>query len=112
MLRQGGFKAVVWTDVFQMSIMLAGFLAVIVQSVRLQGGVSVIFNNSADGGRLNLWEWVNAFYSVQVKITPFFTKNENVTTAKPWIRLHYTITVQNKQYIKQHKIGQCFIIKK
>lgn len=56
MLRQGGFKAVVWTDVFQMSIMLAGFLAVIVQSVRLQGGVSVIFNNSADGGRLNLWE--------------------------------------------------------
>ncbi|XP_017349538.2 sodium-coupled monocarboxylate transporter 1 [Ictalurus punctatus] len=53
----GGFKAVVWTDVFQMSIMLAGFLAVIVQSVRLQGGVSVIFNNSADGGRLNLWDF-------------------------------------------------------
>lgn len=56
MLRQGGFKAVVWTDVFQMIIMLAGFLAVIVQSVLLQGGVSVIFNISADGGRLNLWE--------------------------------------------------------
>ncbi|XP_053506352.1 sodium-coupled monocarboxylate transporter 1 isoform X2 [Ictalurus furcatus] len=53
----GGFKAVVWTDVFQMSIMLAGFLAVIVQSVRLQGGVSVILNDSADGGRLNLWDF-------------------------------------------------------
>ncbi|XP_026779617.3 sodium-coupled monocarboxylate transporter 1 isoform X2 [Pangasianodon hypophthalmus] len=53
----GGFKAVVWTDVFQMIIMLAGFLAVIVQSVLLQGGVSVIFNNSADGGRLNLWDF-------------------------------------------------------
>lgn len=56
MLRQGGLKAVVWTDVFQVIIMLAGFLAVIVQSVLLQGGVSVIFNDSADGGRLNMWE--------------------------------------------------------
>ncbi|XP_027007609.2 sodium-coupled monocarboxylate transporter 1 isoform X1 [Tachysurus fulvidraco] len=53
----GGLKAVVWTDVFQMIIMLAGFLAVIVQSVLLQGGVSVIFKDSADGGRLNIWDF-------------------------------------------------------
>ncbi|KAM9467819.1 sodium-coupled monocarboxylate transporter 1 [Clarias gariepinus] len=53
----GGFKAVVWTDVFQMIIMLAGFLAIIIQSVLLQGGVSVIFKDSADGGRLNLWDF-------------------------------------------------------
>ncbi|KAK3544817.1 hypothetical protein QTP86_027494, partial [Hemibagrus guttatus] len=53
----GGLKAVVWTDVFQVIIMLAGFLAVIVQSVLLQGGVSVIFNDSADGGRLNMWDF-------------------------------------------------------
>lgn len=56
MLWQGGFKAVVWTDVFQMIMMLTGFLAIIVQSVRLQGGVSVIFTDSAQGGRLDLWE--------------------------------------------------------
>ncbi|KAB5542256.1 hypothetical protein PHYPO_G00089500 [Pangasianodon hypophthalmus] len=49
----GGFKAVVWTDVFQMIIMLVH----VGQSVFLQGGVSVIFNNSADGGRLNLWDF-------------------------------------------------------
>ncbi|TSK13226.1 Sodium-coupled monocarboxylate transporter 1 [Bagarius yarrelli] len=53
----GGLKAVVWTDVFQVIIMLAGFLAVIVQSVLLQGGVSVIFNDSVQGGRLNLWDF-------------------------------------------------------
>ncbi|KAI5094076.1 sodium-coupled monocarboxylate transporter 1, partial [Silurus meridionalis] len=53
----GGFKAVVWTDVFQMIIILAGFLAVIIQSVLLRGGVSVIFKDSADGGRLNLWDF-------------------------------------------------------
>ncbi|XP_076861034.1 sodium-coupled monocarboxylate transporter 1 isoform X2 [Brachyhypopomus gauderio] len=53
----GGLKAVVWTDVFQVVIMVAGFLAVIIQSVLLQGGVSVIISDSAQGGRLNLWDF-------------------------------------------------------
>uniref|UniRef100_A0A8B9RMJ2 Solute carrier family 5 member 8 n=1 Tax=Astyanax mexicanus TaxID=7994 RepID=A0A8B9RMJ2_ASTMX len=46
----GGLKAVVWTDVFQVLIMLTGFLAVIIQSVLVQGGVSVIFSDAAQGG--------------------------------------------------------------
>ncbi|XP_062852348.1 sodium-coupled monocarboxylate transporter 1 [Trichomycterus rosablanca] len=53
----GGLKAVVWTDVFQVLIMVAGFLAVIIQSVLLQGGVSVIIADSYHGGRLNLWDF-------------------------------------------------------
>ncbi|XP_016390803.1 sodium-coupled monocarboxylate transporter 1-like [Sinocyclocheilus rhinocerous] len=53
----GGLKAVVWTDVFQVGIMLAGLLAVIVQSVLLQGGISTIISDSAQGGRLNLWDF-------------------------------------------------------
>uniref|UniRef100_A0A8B9LLN6 Solute carrier family 5 member 8 n=1 Tax=Astyanax mexicanus TaxID=7994 RepID=A0A8B9LLN6_ASTMX len=53
----GGLKAVVWTDVFQVLIMLTGFLAVIIQSVLVQGGVSVIFSDAAQGGRINILDF-------------------------------------------------------
>uniref|UniRef100_A0A4W6E0Q1 Solute carrier family 5 member 8 n=1 Tax=Lates calcarifer TaxID=8187 RepID=A0A4W6E0Q1_LATCA len=42
----GGLKAVVWTDVIQLGVMLAGFLSVIVRSVVLQGGVFPIISDS------------------------------------------------------------------
>uniref|UniRef100_A0A8C6TT45 Solute carrier family 5 member 8 n=1 Tax=Neogobius melanostomus TaxID=47308 RepID=A0A8C6TT45_9GOBI len=50
----GGLKAVVWTDVFQVGVMLAGFLAVIVQSVILQGGIFPIIKDSQDGGSFDM----------------------------------------------------------
>ncbi|CAL8318762.1 unnamed protein product [Lota lota] len=53
----GGLKAVVWTDVFQVAVMLAGFLAVIIRSVLLQGGFSTIMQHSQQGGRLNFWDF-------------------------------------------------------
>ncbi|XP_013882462.1 sodium-coupled monocarboxylate transporter 1 isoform X2 [Austrofundulus limnaeus] len=53
----GGLKAVVWTDVIQLGVMLAGFLSVIFRSVVLQGGVVAIISDSQDGGRLNLWDF-------------------------------------------------------
>uniref|UniRef100_A0A671YG72 Solute carrier family 5 member 8 n=2 Tax=Sparus aurata TaxID=8175 RepID=A0A671YG72_SPAAU len=53
----GGLKAVVWTDVFQLGIMLAGYLAVIVQAVILQGGVHNIFSDAQQGGRLNFLDF-------------------------------------------------------
>ncbi|KAM3858990.1 sodium-coupled monocarboxylate transporter 1 [Diretmus argenteus] len=53
----GGLKAVVWTDVFQVCIMLAGFLCVIIRSVVIQGGVASIMSDSHHGGRLNFWDF-------------------------------------------------------
>ncbi|XP_041636821.1 sodium-coupled monocarboxylate transporter 1-like [Cheilinus undulatus] len=53
----GGLKAVVWTDVFQMGIMLAGYLSVVVKAVILQGGVSTIISDAQQGGRLNFWDF-------------------------------------------------------
>ncbi|KAM6984776.1 sodium-coupled monocarboxylate transporter 1 [Aplochiton taeniatus] len=53
----GGLKAVVWTDVFQMGIMVAGFLSVIIQSLVLRGGFSGIIGDSVQGGRLNFWDF-------------------------------------------------------
>ncbi|XP_074554375.1 sodium-coupled monocarboxylate transporter 1-like [Halichoeres trimaculatus] len=53
----GGLKAVVWTDVFQIGIMLAGYLSVIIQTVILRGGLSNIISDSKQGGRLNFWDF-------------------------------------------------------
>ncbi|XP_048355100.1 sodium-coupled monocarboxylate transporter 1-like [Sphaerodactylus townsendi] len=53
----GGLKAVVWTDVFQVGIMIAGFSAVIIRAVVVQGGIGRILNDSYHGGRLNFWDF-------------------------------------------------------
>ncbi|KFP37738.1 Sodium-coupled monocarboxylate transporter 1, partial [Chlamydotis macqueenii] len=53
----GGLKAVVWTDVFQVGIMIAGFSSVIIRAVVVQGGIGRIVNDSYYGGRLNFWDF-------------------------------------------------------
>ncbi|NXJ78717.1 SC5A8 protein, partial [Trogon melanurus] len=53
----GGLKAVVWTDVFQIGIMVAGFLSVIIRASVIQGGFGHIVNDSYYGGRLNVWDF-------------------------------------------------------
>ncbi|XP_059426522.1 sodium-coupled monocarboxylate transporter 1 [Carassius carassius] len=53
----GGLKAVIWTDVFQMIIMLSGFVAVIARGAVLQGGFARIWNDSYHGGRLETFSF-------------------------------------------------------
>ncbi|XP_075013609.1 sodium-coupled monocarboxylate transporter 1 [Calonectris borealis] len=53
----GGLKAVVWTDVFQVGIMVAGFSSVIIRAVVVQEGIGRIINDSYYGGRLNFWDF-------------------------------------------------------
>ncbi|KAM3924119.1 sodium-coupled monocarboxylate transporter 1 isoform 1-T1 [Leptodactylus fuscus] len=53
----GGLKAVVWTDVFQVGIMVAGFSSVIIRAVVVQGGIAPILNDSFYGDRLNFWDF-------------------------------------------------------
>ncbi|XP_005068044.1 sodium-coupled monocarboxylate transporter 1 [Mesocricetus auratus] len=53
----GGLKAVVWTDVFQVGIMVAGFASVIIQASITQGGFNKILSDASNGGRLNFWNF-------------------------------------------------------
>ncbi|XP_048467975.1 sodium-coupled monocarboxylate transporter 1-like isoform X2 [Rhincodon typus] len=53
----GGLKAVIWTDVIQMGVMISGFLAVIIRGVVIQGSFERIWNISYHGGRLNFWDF-------------------------------------------------------
>ncbi|XP_072340947.1 sodium-coupled monocarboxylate transporter 1-like isoform X1 [Scyliorhinus torazame] len=53
----GGLKAVVWTDVFQIVIMVIGLVAVIVKALMLEGGINNVLNTAYHGGRLNFWNF-------------------------------------------------------
>ncbi|XP_067089692.1 sodium-coupled monocarboxylate transporter 1 isoform X2 [Osmerus mordax] len=53
----GGLKAVIWTDVFQMVIMLAGFVAVIARGAVIQGGLGRIWEDASKGGRLDAFNF-------------------------------------------------------
>uniref|UniRef100_A0A3Q2X9B4 Solute carrier family 5 member 8, like n=1 Tax=Hippocampus comes TaxID=109280 RepID=A0A3Q2X9B4_HIPCM len=53
----GGLKAVIWTDVLQMVIMLAGFVAVIARGAVLQGGLDKIWEDAGQGGRLETFNF-------------------------------------------------------
>ncbi|XP_004589673.2 sodium-coupled monocarboxylate transporter 1 [Ochotona princeps] len=53
----GGLKAVIWTDVFQAGIMVAGFASVIIQASVTQGGFNTILKDAYDGRRLNFWNF-------------------------------------------------------
>uniref|UniRef100_A0A3B4AZV3 Solute carrier family 5 member 8 n=1 Tax=Periophthalmus magnuspinnatus TaxID=409849 RepID=A0A3B4AZV3_9GOBI len=53
----GGLKAVIWTDVLQMVVMLAGFVAVIARGAVLQGGLTKVWEDAGEGGRLKAFDF-------------------------------------------------------
>ncbi|XP_054772862.2 sodium-coupled monocarboxylate transporter 1-like [Lytechinus pictus] len=53
----GGLKAVIWTDVFQMCIMVCGLLAVIIKGSSDLGGFSNVLRIVDEGNRLDLFEF-------------------------------------------------------
>ncbi|XP_069779127.1 sodium-coupled monocarboxylate transporter 1-like [Narcine bancroftii] len=53
----GGIKAVVWTDVFQICIMVAGLLALMIQGLMRVGGFGKVWRIAEQGGRINLFDF-------------------------------------------------------
>ncbi|GFR88848.1 sodium-coupled monocarboxylate transporter 1 [Elysia marginata] len=49
----GGFKSVVWTDVFQAGVVFFGLLIIIIKGCIEVGGISQVWHLSGEGGRLN-----------------------------------------------------------
>ncbi|KFO23948.1 sodium-coupled monocarboxylate transporter 2 [Fukomys damarensis] len=50
----GGLKAVVWTDAFQMVVMIVGFLTVLIQGSIKVGGFHNVLEQAANGSRLHI----------------------------------------------------------
>ncbi|XP_063968215.1 sodium-coupled monocarboxylate transporter 1-like [Lytechinus pictus] len=53
----GGMKAVLWTDTFQVTVMMAGFLAVIIAGSMNLNGFSEAWRIAGEGGRLDIWDF-------------------------------------------------------
>uniref|UniRef100_A0A6J0TGB6 Sodium-coupled monocarboxylate transporter 2 isoform X1 n=1 Tax=Pogona vitticeps TaxID=103695 RepID=A0A6J0TGB6_9SAUR len=53
----GGLKAVVWTDAFQLIVMLIGFLTVLIQGTLNNGGLTNIWENANNGSRLAVFDF-------------------------------------------------------
>ncbi|KAB7504083.1 Sodium-coupled monocarboxylate transporter 2, partial [Armadillidium nasatum] len=55
----GGIKAVVWTDVFQISVMMIGLISVLTIGVSLNGGIIETLYIASEGGRLEIFEVIS-----------------------------------------------------
>ncbi|KAK3526795.1 hypothetical protein QTP70_033563 [Hemibagrus guttatus] len=53
----GGLKAVVWSDAFQMVVMVAGFLTVLVQGTYKCGGIGAVWETAQAGQRLDVFDF-------------------------------------------------------
>ncbi|KAK6472489.1 sodium-coupled monocarboxylate transporter 2-like [Huso huso] len=53
----GGLKAVVWTDAFQMVVMVLGFLTVLIQGTIVNGGVTSAWEKAEAGSRLLVFDF-------------------------------------------------------
>uniref|UniRef100_A0A4X2JPJ0 Solute carrier family 5 member 12 n=1 Tax=Vombatus ursinus TaxID=29139 RepID=A0A4X2JPJ0_VOMUR len=53
----GGLKAVVWTDAFQMVVMVGGFLMVLIQGTAYAGGFQNVLDQSKNGSRLEIFSF-------------------------------------------------------
>ncbi|XP_061663118.1 sodium-coupled monocarboxylate transporter 1 [Syngnathoides biaculeatus] len=94
----GGLKAVVWTDVFQVGVMLAGFLSVIIRCVVLKGGVGPVVTDSLHGGRLDFWD----FDPNPLKRHTFWTVTFGGTFV--WVSIYGINQAQVQRYISCRSI--------
>ncbi|NXB24285.1 SC5AC protein, partial [Rhagologus leucostigma] len=53
----GGLKAVVWTDAFQMIVMVAGFMTVLIRGTSLNDGSTKVWEDAHEGSRLNIFDF-------------------------------------------------------
>lgn len=60
-LDQGGMKAVLWTDSFQVIMMIVSLLAILIRASVVMGGWDVIWDSGYRTNRIWFTEWVKAF---------------------------------------------------
>ncbi|XP_026578319.1 sodium/iodide cotransporter [Pseudonaja textilis] len=53
----GGMKAVIWTDVFQVFVMLSGFVAILIQGTLLVGGPGQVLSIAYNHSRINFGDF-------------------------------------------------------
>nr|XP_039254321.1 sodium-coupled monocarboxylate transporter 1-like [Styela clava] len=74
----GGFKGIVWTDVFQSFVIVIGIIAIVVRGVMINGGFAEVWNAAYEGGRL---DFVHFETDVRIRHTFWSVTLGSLTTA-------------------------------
>lgn len=51
---KGGMKSVIWTDVFQSAVMIAGLIVTAILGAREVGSLKMVFDIASEGQRLSI----------------------------------------------------------
>uniref|UniRef100_A0A8C2Z8S5 Solute carrier family 5 member 5 n=1 Tax=Cyclopterus lumpus TaxID=8103 RepID=A0A8C2Z8S5_CYCLU len=89
----GGMKAVIWTDVFQIIVMLAGFVAIFIHGTVLIGGPAVMLEIAKNGSRINFND-----FSVDPRQRYSFW-SLSVGGASVWLSMYGVNQAQVQRYI-------------
>ncbi|XP_064187631.1 sodium/iodide cotransporter isoform X1 [Anguilla rostrata] len=98
----GGMKAVIWTDVFQIIVMLAGFIAIFIHGTVLVGGPAKVLEIAHNGSRINF----DDFYLDPRRRYSFWSFSVGGTMV--WLSMYGVNQAQVQRYIscKTEKVAQ------
>ncbi|KAK9519465.1 hypothetical protein VZT92_022193 [Zoarces viviparus] len=112
----GGMKAVIWTDVFQIIVMLAGFVAIFIHGTVLVGGPAMVLEIARNGSRIN-------FNDFSVDPRPRYSFwSLTVGGASVWLSMYGVNQAQVQRYIScrtekdaqwallVNQVGLCLIV--
>ncbi|KAM8874104.1 sodium/iodide cotransporter isoform 1-T4 [Spinachia spinachia] len=112
----GGMKAVIWTDVFQILVMLAGFVAIFIHGTVLVGGPAMVLEIAQNGSRINFYD-----FSVDPRQRYSFW-SLSVGGASVWLSMYGVNQAQVQRYIScrtekdaqwalfVNQVGLCLIV--
>ncbi|XP_047443832.1 sodium/iodide cotransporter [Mugil cephalus] len=112
----GGMKAVIWTDVFQIIVMLSGFVAIFIHGTILVGGPAQVLEIAYNGSRINF----NDFDTDPQRRYTFWTLS--VGGVMVWLSMYGVNQAQVQRYIScrtekdakwalfVNQVGLCLIV--
>ncbi|XP_045905484.1 sodium/iodide cotransporter [Micropterus dolomieu] len=112
----GGMKAVIWTDVFQIFVMLLGFVAIFIHGTIMVGGPALVLEIANNGSRINF----NHFDFDPRRRYSFWSLS--VGGALVWLSMYGVNQAQVQRYIScrtereaqwalfVNQVGLCFIV--
>lgn len=89
----GGMRAVVWTDVFQITLMFGSMIMVVVRGTMELNGLGYVFEKASDGNRL---EFFNMNLSPTVRHTMFGT---TIGTFFTWMTIYAVSQAMVQRYL-------------
>ncbi|XP_056132817.1 sodium/iodide cotransporter [Lampris incognitus] len=112
----GGMKAVIWTDVFQIVVMLSGFLAIFIHGTVLVGGPALVLEIAHNGSRINFNDFDfdprrrYTFWSLSVGGTLVWLSMYGVNQAQVQRYISCRSEGQAQWALFVNQVGLCFVV--